>query len=152
MNLKTVKYCVATLLVSLFTAGSLLAQSADDTSFSRPAPTVSPIAVLIELAILVFMIVCGWKIYVKAGQPGWAFLIPIYNGIVFLKIVGRPIWWIILLLIPFVNIVMAVILAIDLAKCFGKSAGYGVGLFLLPIVFYPMLAFDDAKYQGRAAA
>jgi len=104
------------------------------------------------LAILVFFIVVQWKIYTKAGKPGWACIVPIYNIIVLLEIVGRPLWWIILLLIPIVNIVIAIIVTIDLAKSFGKGAGYGIGLLLLGIIFYPMLAFGSATYQGPSAA
>ena len=92
-----------------------------------------------------------WKIFVKAGQPGWAAIIPIYNAYILTKIVGRPWWWLLLMLIPFVNIVIAIILAIDLAKSFGKGGGFAVGLILLGFVFYPILAFGDARYQGPAA-
>ncbi len=104
---------------------------------------------LIWLAVVVFFIVTQWKIYEKAGKPGWAVLIPIYNTIVLLEIINRPIWWIILFFIPVVNIVIAIITIFDLAKAFNKTAGFGVGLLLLPIIFYPMLAFGDAEYVGR---
>jgi Family of unknown function (DUF5684) len=107
---------------------------------------------IIPLAIIVFVIVALWKVYAKANKPGWAAIIPIYNIIVLLEIVGRPLWWIILMLIPFVNIVIMIIVAIDLAKSFGKGTGFGIGLALLGIVFYPILAFGDAQYQGPAAA
>ena len=104
------------------------------------------------LAIVVFFIAVQWKIYTKAGKPGWACIIPIYNVIVLLEIVGRPIWWIILFLIPFVGLIFAIIVTIDLAKSFGKGVGYGLGLLFLGIIFYPMLAFGSATYQGPAAA
>ena len=107
---------------------------------------------LFMLAIIIFFIAVQWKIYTKAGKPGWACIIPIYNIIVLLEIVGRPIWWIILLLIPLVNLIIAIIVTIDLAKSFGKGVGYGIGLLLLGIIFYPMLAFGSATYQGPAAA
>jgi hypothetical protein len=103
---------------------------------------------IIGFIVFVVMVVAGWKIFEKAGKPGWAIIIPIYNIIVLLEIVGRPIWWIILFLIPVVNIVIAVIVYIELAKSFGKSAGFGIGIILLPIVFYPILAFGDAEYTG----
>jgi len=105
---------------------------------------------IIYLAIVVLMIVSMWKIFVKAGQPGWAAIIPIYNIIVLLQIVRKPIWWIILCLIPLVNIVIGIILCIELAKVFGKSAGYGIGILLLSFIFLPMLAFSDATYQAAA--
>jgi hypothetical protein len=105
---------------------------------------------LVFLAIVVAAIVAGWKIYVKAGQPGWASLVPIYNLIVMLKIVGRPAWWLVLALIPFVNLVIVIILLVDLAKSFGKSGGFAVALLFM--VGYFILGFGDAQYQGPAAA
>lgn len=102
---------------------------------------------LFGLAFSVFMIVCVWKVFSKAGQPGWASIVPIYNAVVMLNIVGRPIWWLVLFLIPFVNIGVGIVLCIDTAKVFGKGPGFGVGLLLLPFIFYPMLAFGDAQYR-----
>lgn len=110
------------------------------------------ISLVIFLAIALFYIVAGWKVFTKAGQPGWASIVPFYNFIVFLQIVGRPLWWIVLLFIPFVNFVIIIMLMIDLAKSFGKSAGFGVGLVLLWFIFYPILGFGSAQYVGPAAA
>jgi hypothetical protein len=107
---------------------------------------------LICLAIVVVCLVSLWKIMVKAGKPGWAAIIPIYNIIVLLEVVGRPIWWLILLFVPIVNIVVAVILALRLAKVFGQSVGFAIGMILLPFIFYPMLGFGDAKYLGPDVA
>lgn len=107
---------------------------------------------LVWLAVVIGIIASIWKVFVKAGQPGWACLIPIYNIIVMLQIVGRPIWWIVLMLIPIVNIVVSIIVSIDMAKSFGKDAGFGIGLALLGFIFYPILGFGDAKYQGPAVA
>jgi hypothetical protein len=107
---------------------------------------------LIYLAVIVLILAAMWKVFTKAGKAGWAAIIPIYNTIVLLEIVGRPIWWIALLFIPFVNIVVAVIVMNDLAKSFGKTVGWTVGLLLLPFVFYPMLAFGSAKYGGPSVA
>lgn len=104
--------------------------------------------VIIGLLIAVFLIICTWIIYSKAGKPGWASLIPIYNTIVLLEIVGKPLWWIILYIIPFVNIVFAIIVTVRLAKCFGKDIGFAIGLIILPFVFYPILAFGSAQYIG----
>ncbi len=106
---------------------------------------------LIYLVIIILLIVGCWKSYVKAGQPGWSCIIPIYNIIVWLQICGRPIWWFILLLIPLVNIVIFLIVSIDFAKSFGKGAGYGIGIFLVPFVFLPMIGFGSASYQGPSA-
>ena len=98
--------------------------------------------------VIIFLIASIWKVFTKAGQPGWASIIPIYNIIVMLQIVGRPWWWILLLLIPIVNLVIFIIISIDMAKSFGKGAGFGIGLFLLGIIFYPILGFGNATYQG----
>jgi hypothetical protein len=102
---------------------------------------------VIELAIIVAIIAGVWKVFVKAGKPGWAAIIPIYNLIVLLEIAGKPLWWIILFFIPFVNIIMAIFVGIGVAKNFGKSDGFGVGLGLLGFIFYPILGFGDAQYQ-----
>ena len=88
--------------------------------------------------------------FAKANEPGWACIIPIYNIIVLLKITGKPIWWIVLFLIPIVSLVASILICISLAKSFGKSAGYGIGIALLGFIFVPMLGFGDAKYMGPA--
>ncbi len=103
--------------------------------------------ILIYLAIIVLMIASLWKIFTKAGKPGWASIVPIYNIVVMLEIVGKPIWWIILYLIPFVNIVVGIIVNIQMAKAFGKDTGFAIGMILLPFIFYPMLAFGNAQYS-----
>ena len=106
---------------------------------------------IVWLAVVVLVFVSLWKIFEKAGKPGWAGIVPIYNLIVWLEIVGRPIWWIVLMFVPCVGIVVGIILCIDLAKSFGKDAAYGIGLALLGIVFFPMLAFGAARYVGPSA-
>jgi len=113
---------------------------------------IPAIILLIELAILIVVLAGIWKVFTKAGQPGWAALIPIYNVYILTKIVGKPAWWLFLLFIPVVNIVISIILAIELAKAFGKGAGFGVGLAFLGIIFYPILGFGDATYQGPVSA
>ena len=100
------------------------------------------------LAFIVFLIAAQWKIYEKAGQPGWACIIPIYNIYVLLKIVGKPGWWIIMMLIPIVNIIFLIWMINMLSKSFGKDEGFTIGLLLLGIVFYPILGFGDAQYVG----
>lgn len=109
-------------------------------------------AMIPGLLIAILAIASGWKIFTKAGKPGWAIIIPIYNVIVMLEIVGRPLWWIILFFIPFVNLVTGIIVNVDTARVFGKSTGFAVGLILLPIVFFPILAFGSAQYQGSGAS
>ncbi|HPC97959.1 MAG TPA: DUF5684 domain-containing protein [Bacteroidales bacterium] len=104
--------------------------------------------IVLYLAIFVLIIASMWVIYTKAGKPGWAAIIPIYNIIVLLDIVGKPWWWLLLMLIPIVNIVIAIIVYHNLSLSFGKGAGFTVGLILLSIIFLPILAFGDAKYVG----
>ena len=98
------------------------------------------------LVIAVVMLISMWKIYSKAGQPGWAVLVPIYNMIVLLNIVRKPVWWILLMLIPFVSFIIVILIYLELAKVYGKSTGFGLGIIFLPIIFLPMLAFGDAQY------
>ena len=88
------------------------------------------VPLLFMLLIAVVVIAGVWKTFVKAGKPGWASLIPIYNVVVMLQIVGRPIWWLILLFIPIVSIVVLFIVAIDMAKSFGKGTGFLAGEYL----------------------
>jgi len=109
------------------------------------------IVLLIYLAIIIVSIIGLWKTFSKAGQPGWAAIIPIYNVIVWLQICGRPVWWIILLFIPIVSLIIFIIMSIDLAKSFGKGAGFGIGIFLLGFIFIPILGFGSASYVGPAA-
>jgi len=103
---------------------------------------------VLELAVIVLCIAGLWKTFVKAGKPGWAAIVPIYNIIILLEIAGKPLWWIIMFFIPCVGFVFAVLVGIAVAEKFGKSAGFGVGLGLLGFIFYPILGFGDAKYQG----
>lgn len=107
---------------------------------------------LIYLALIVVVIVGMWKTFEKAGKPGWGAIIPIYNIILLLEIAGKPIWWIILFLIPCVGFIVALLVMLDVAKAFGKGAGFGVGLWLLGFIFFPILGFSDAKYIGPQKA
>ncbi len=109
--------------------------------------TFSVFLLLIGLAMIVAVIVGHWRVFAKAGQPGWASLIPILNILVILKIVKRPTWWIILFLIPIVNIVVLIVVEFDLAKAFGKGIGFALGLVLLSEIFLLILGFGSATYQ-----
>lgn len=103
------------------------------------------------IAIVAFYIYAGWRIFEKAGRPGWESLIPIYSAYVLMKIIGKPGWWVFLLLIPIVNFVILIISYIELAKVFGKGTGFGIGLIFLSFIFIPILAFGDATYQKPEA-
>jgi hypothetical protein len=100
------------------------------------------------LAYTLFIIVASWVLNVKAGEPGWAAIIPIYNTYVLDTIAGKPGWWLILWFIPFVNFVVAILVLLAIAEKFGKGVGYGLGLVFLGFIFLPLLAFGDAEYEG----
>jgi hypothetical protein len=99
---------------------------------------------IIQLAIIAAALAGLWKVFEKCGRPGWEALVPFYNLYILTKIVNRPAYWVAICLIPFA----ALVLTIDLARLFGKSTGFGVGLGLLGPVFFPILGFGDAKFQG----
>lgn len=101
------------------------------------------------LAVAVVSMIAMWKVFEKAGHPGWAAIVPIYNTYIMVQIAGRETWWMLLFFIPFANLVAAIIISIDIAKKFGKSEAFGiVALGLFSPVGYCMLGFGDAQYQG----
>lgn len=112
--------------------------------------------IILAIVFAVFIIVAEWKLFSKANQPGWAIFIPIYNILVLLKVAKMSWWNILLLLIPIVNIVITFMVYINIAKNYGKDAGFGVGMVFLPIIFIPVIAFGNAVYvdnrvEGAAA-
>lgn len=113
---------------------------------------IGPLAGIIGLVIAIFFIVCWWKIFTKAGQPGWACLIPFYNLYVMLKIAGKPGWWLILFFIPLVNFIIIILMIVGIAQNFGKGTGFILGLIFLSIIFIPILAFGESKYVGASSA
>ncbi len=100
---------------------------------------------ILYLVLAIFYFIVMWKIFVKAGKPGWGVIIPIYNIILMLEITSRPTWWIVLWIFFFP--IMVIIFCFDLAKAFGRSGGFGVGLWILGFIFFPILAFGKAEYQ-----
>jgi hypothetical protein len=128
---------------------SLLAQV--EYSYSSQGKPPGPLFWICWLAFTILMIAALWKVFSKAGHPGWAAIIPIVNTYFLCKVAGRPGWWVILMLIPLVNFIIWIILCIDVAKNFGKGTGFGIGLLLLPFIFFPILGFGSAQYQGVAA-
>ena len=97
------------------------------------------------------MVASMWKVFTKSGEPGWASIIPIYNIIVMLKIAGKPGWWVLLFLVPVVNLVIGIIAMAAVAARFGKGAGFVVGLIFLPFIFWPILGFGSAECEPAAA-
>jgi uncharacterized protein DUF5684 len=132
-------------LPALMDSAAVMQQGSGDGS-------VNPIVTIVYLAVLVLVFASLWKVFTKAGQPGWAAIIPIYNFIVLLRIAGRPWWWIFLMLIPIVSLVIAIMVYHDLSKSFGHGVGFTIGLILLPFVFLPILGFGSSRYQGPAAS
>lgn len=124
---------------------TLLAVTTTDTAASGGAAAGSLIAGLIGYVIAVLPI---YFIFTKAGEAGWQALIPIWNTIVLLKISGKPVWWIVLFLIPIVNIVFLILTYHGLSVSFGHGAGFTVGLVLLPVIFFYILWLDGSTYRG----
>lgn len=107
---------------------------------------MSPLQLVIMLVLVAFYLYCGWKLFEKAGKPGWASIIPFYNIYVLLQIVGKPGWWLILYFIPFVNFIISIIVIHNLSLRFGKGIGTTLGLLFLGFIFVPWLALGSAKY------
>jgi uncharacterized membrane protein YhaH (DUF805 family) len=137
--------------IVLLIPARLLGQVEYSSSSSAQGQAPGPLFWICWLAVMILIIAACWKVFTKAGQPGWAAIIPIFNVYIWCKIVGRPGWWVILMLIPVVNIIVGIILSIDLAKSFGKGVGFGLGLAFLGVIFWPILGFGSAQYQGPAA-
>ncbi len=111
---------------------------------------------ILIVAIVALNIIATWRIFVKAGRPGWASIIPFYSQYVLFEMVGLKGWYIFLAFIPCVGsliiAVFSIISCINLAKCFGKGTGFGVGLIFLPFVFQLILAFDSSTYKKPVVA
>ncbi len=134
-----------------------LGQTEDLTNYTVTTTSVDTTSVAIFsgvwlffwLIVLVLAIVAMWKIFTKANEAGWQAIVPIWNTLVLLKIVGRPWWWLLLMLIPLVNIIVWLVVAIDLGKSFAKDVVFSVVLlWFLSIIGMLVLGFGDAKYVG----
>ena len=108
----------------------------------------SPFLIVVWLALMIFIIAACWKTFGKAGEPAWAAIVPIYNLFVFLRIAGKPGWWLILFFIPLVNLIVSIVATVAFAEKYGKGVGFAIGLIFLPFVFYPILGFGGSQYQG----
>jgi hypothetical protein len=120
--------------------------------YSSAASGTSWVGMLVGLVFLVVLLAAQWRIFTKAGEAGWKSIIPIYNTIVMLKIVGRPWWWLLpLMFVPLLNVVLLVIVTNDLSKSFGHGMGMTLGLIFLSFIFLPVIGFGGSQYQGPAA-
>ena len=111
-------------------------------------PAFNPLPTIISLVLCVFVLVCMWIIFRKAGKPGWAAIVPFYNLYVLFDITWGSGMRFLLMLIPLYNIILGIQTQIRLAKAFGKGGGFAAGLIFLPYVFMPLLAFGKGTYQG----
>lgn len=96
----------------------------------------------------IFLIVCTWIMFKKANEPGWGAIVPFYNSYLLFKITFGNGWLFLLLLIPFVNVIVAIILNFKLAEVYGHGIGFGFGLLFLTVIFYGILAFGKSEYVG----
>lgn len=103
---------------------------------------------LFQLLLVVVVLAGLWKVFTKAGEQGWLAIIPFVNLWFLVKIAGRPWWFFILLLIPIVGFIVAIILWLDIAKAFGKSVLFALGLIFLSPIFVCILGFGSAQYRG----
>ncbi len=131
----------------------LLLQTESEMAGAGSLFAMGGVAMVLLLGIVIVFIAALWRVFSKAGEPGWAALIPLYNTYILLKIGGKPGWWLLLFLVPLVNIVMFFLLSIAVAKAFGRSAAFGVVLLcLLGGIGYLILGFGSSQYQRQPAS
>lgn len=140
------------MLESIFTLAQQSGGNAGAAAAGAAAGIFGVLVILIYLAVILLFIAGLWKTFTKAGQPGWAAIVPILNVYFMIKIAGRPGWWIILMLIPFVNLIITIIVYNDISKSFGRGIGTTLGLIFLSPIFFCILGFGSAQYQGPAAS
>ena len=95
----------------------------------------------------IVMLISNWKLFTKAGKPGWACIVPIYNIIVYLQIIEKPLWWFFMGFIPGVNIVFGFMALYHFLKKFGKPGSHVIWAFIFAPIYFPILAFSSAEYQ-----
>ena len=115
------------------------------------APGMGIVPMIVVIAIALVVLAGMWKAFEKAGEPGWGAIIPIYNLYLMLKIGGKPWWWLLLMIIPLVNLIVAILMGIGIARNFGRGVLFGLGLTFLGFLFWPILGFGDDQYQPVTA-
>ena len=118
------------------------------TNFSVSYETSSPVPVIISLVVCVVLLAGLWKLFVKAGKPGWAAIVPFYNMYCMYQISFGKGWLFLLTFVPVVGFVFGIMMCFKLAKAFGKGTGFGFGLLFLSPIFMCILGFGDAEYVG----
>jgi hypothetical protein len=125
-----------------------LVLAASRTSGELGGPEI--IVVVLVIGLLIFMIAAQWKLFEKAGQPGWAAIVPIYNLYIMCKMIDKSGWWVLMMCLPYIGIIFSIIFEVSwcgrISKDFGRGTGTAIGLFFLPFIFVPILAFGSAKY------
>lgn len=108
----------------------------------------NPVATVIALVLVVLVIAAVWRIFAKAGEPGWKALIPFYNLYIEYKLFWGNGWLFLLTCIPIVNVVVGIMLCHKMSKAFGHGVGFTLGLIFLPYIFMVILGFNGDEYQG----
>ncbi|MCK5803897.1 MAG: signal peptidase I [Lentisphaeria bacterium] len=103
--------------------------------------TLVAVSVFLAVASALVMLISVARVLSKAGQPGWAVIVPVYNVICLLRVARMPLWWLLLFLVPVVSIVPSVLLPLGIARRFGRGGGFAMGLLFVPVGFWPLLAF-----------
>lgn len=106
------------------------------------------VIILVALAVALIPLAGMWKIFEKAGKPGWAAIIPIYNTWVLVKVAGKEWYWFVALLIPVVNFIAVIVIMLGISRNFGQGVGFALGLIFLSIIFIPLLGFGNYQYRG----
>ena len=106
---------------------------------------------IVGLIVSILAIVGTWRLFVRAGEPGWAAIVPIYNIVVWLRVANKPVWWIVGLLVPVVNVVVAFLVWREIAARFGRGTGFAIGLLLLAPIFLFMIGPKEVAPQPRFA-
>jgi uncharacterized protein DUF5684 len=118
-------------------------------SLQMPPQPMSPSVAAGWVIAVVIIIAAMWRVFIKAGKPGWAAIVPVYNLIVLLQVAGKPVWWVLLLFIPLVNIIVFIVMYAGVARNFGKGIGFTLGLIFLAFIFFPILAWGSAEYSPQ---
>ncbi len=92
--------------------------------------------IIFILIIQVIHFLGTWKLYVKAGRKAWEAAIPVYNGIILMKIINRPWWWVLLLFVPIINLLMFPVVWVETIRSFGKHSLLDTWLVILTLGFY----------------